>query len=103
MKWGQAVKDGDKYALAVRNFLAGHLGRIATMAINCYDPEIVMLAGYVAEQCTDHLAAAIYERIETDVFDNHARKIKIIPARAGTMALILGIASAILHDNNPKP
>ena len=97
-KWGQAIKDNDSYADQLQRYVADKLAPVAAMAINCYDPEVVILAGYVCMQCFDHLAAAIRARINTDVFDNLSRQITLIPAKTGEKALILGTASAILQE-----
>ena len=97
-KWGQALKNNDAYALKVQQYVADKLAPIAAMAINCYDPEVVILAGYVCMQCFDHLAGAIRQHIATDVFDNLSRQISIIPAKAGDKAIIIGTASAILRE-----
>jgi predicted NBD/HSP70 family sugar kinase len=97
-KWGQAVKAGDQYACNLQKYIGEHLAKVAATAINCYDPEIVMLAGYVAQQCMDYLINAISSRIQTDVFNNQSRNISVIPARAGELAIILGTATAVLQE-----
>jgi predicted NBD/HSP70 family sugar kinase len=97
-KLGLAIKNNDAYALKVQQYIADKLAPIAAIAINCYDPQVVILAGYVCMQCFDHLAEAIRHHIETDVFDNLSRQISIIPAKAGDKALIIGTASAILRE-----
>ena len=91
-KWGQAIKNDDAYALQVQQYVADKLAPIVATAINCYDPQVVILAGYVCMQCFDHLAKAIRQHITTDVFDNLSRQISIIPAKAGEKAIILGTA-----------
>lgn len=97
-KLGQAIKNNDAYALLVQQYITDKLAPIAATAINCYDPEVVILAGYVCMQCFDQLAEAIRQHIATDVFDNLSRHIRIIPAKAGDKALIIGTASAILRE-----
>jgi predicted NBD/HSP70 family sugar kinase len=97
-KLGEAIKNNDAYALRVQQYVADKLAPIAAIAINCYDPEVVILAGYVCMQCFDHLAEVIRHHIATDVFDNLSRQISIIPAKAGDKALIIGTASAILRE-----
>ena len=91
-KWGQALKDKDDYSLKLCEFIAGHFSRIAAIAINCYDPDIVLLGGYVAKQCFDSLAQAIRKKIETDVYDNNSRNIQIKEARLSHEALVIGAA-----------
>jgi N-acetylglucosamine repressor len=96
-KWGQAIRNNDAYALQLQQYVSEKVAPIAAVAINCYDPEVVILGGYVCAQCFDYLANAIRQRITTDVFDNLSRHISIIPAKAAEKALILGAASAILQ------
>jgi N-acetylglucosamine repressor len=98
LNWGKAIAANDAYALQLRNTVGDYLSKAAAIAINCYDPQVVMLAGYVCEQCQDFLIEQIQTRIATDVFDNLARDIRIVPARAGEIALILGVATAVLQE-----
>jgi predicted NBD/HSP70 family sugar kinase len=98
-KWAAALASNDLVALTIRDYLGLHLAKVAAIAINCYDPQIVMLAGYVVEACAEFCIEQIRRRIETDVFDNLARSITIIPARAGELALVLGVATAILQNS----
>jgi predicted NBD/HSP70 family sugar kinase len=82
----------------LRDAVAEYLSRAAAIAINCFDPEVVMLAGYVCQQCQDFLTERIQSQIATGVFDNLARSIRIIPAGAGEISLILGVATAVLQE-----
>lgn len=91
-KWGQALKDKDDYSLKLCAFIAGHFSRIAAIAINCYDPDTVVIGGYVSKQCFEFLARAIREKIATDVYDNDSRDIQIKAARFGHEALVIGAA-----------
>ena len=97
-KWGQAIARGDSYSMKVRENVAEHLSRIAAMAIDCFDPQVVVLAGYVLNQSIDYFAKAIEARLGTDVYDNQSRKIEITPAKAGKDVLINAVATAILQD-----
>ncbi|MGD8452787.1 MAG: ROK family transcriptional regulator [Phycisphaerae bacterium] len=95
---GRAMAEGDAYALQIREFLADYVSRATAIAINCYDPDMLILAGYVVAQCPDHLIAAVEQRIGSDVFDPSSRKIQVVVARAGEEALIRGIATVVLRD-----
>lgn len=97
-KWGQAIVRGDSYSMKVRENVAAHLSRIAAMAIDCFDPQVVVLAGYVLNQSIDYFATAIKARLGTDVYDNQSRKIEITQAKAGKDVLINAVATAILQD-----
>ena len=68
------------------------------MLINCYDPDTIILAGYISTQLYDMLAQSIHERIKTDVYDSTLRKIDIRSARAGKDTTIKGVANAVLQD-----
>jgi N-acetylglucosamine repressor len=92
-----AIADGDAYALELRAVLADHIGRASAIAINCYDPDVVVLAGYVIGLSPDHFIAAAHARIATDVFDHQARQIEFRTAGATEHALIHGAATAILQ------
>ncbi len=96
-KWGSALKKNDPYAVKICDFISEKLASVAAIGINCYDPEILMLGGYVCQQCTQKLADSIRKKITTHVFDNTSRSIHIIPARSGKEALIKGVAVAVLR------
>lgn len=98
-KWGEALREGDSYAESIRELLAEHLSRSAAVAINCFDPEVVILGGYVSMQCFDYLAEAIKGRFSTDVYDSSDRSVEIVKAKAGEDALICGVARAVLQDS----
>ena len=96
-KWSMAVRQGDKYALSIRDFIADKLSGSAVIAINLYDPDIIILAGYISDTNTDYFAEAIRKRFASDVYDESSRNIEIVPARAKEQALIRGVAVAILQ------
>ena len=98
-KWGNSLKKGDSYAESICELLSEHLSRSAAVAINCFDPEVVILGGYVSMQCFDYLAEAIKGRFGTDVYDSSDRSVKIVKAKAGKDALIYGVAKAVLQDS----
>ena len=95
---GRALAEGDRYALEIRGLLADFVSRATAIAINCYDPDMLILAGYVIALCPEYLVKATERRFASDVFDHHSRDIKIVVAQAGEEASIRGIATAVLHD-----
>jgi len=95
--WGEAMRQGDSYSLGVREQLGEYLSQAAVRAINAYDPETVVLAGYVCQQCPEYLAKIIRKRMETGVYDWSLRKVEIIAARCGEEALINGVTAAVLQ------
>ena len=68
------------------------------VAINFYDPETVLLGGYVCRSCLDPLIQRIHDRMPDEVYDNASREIVISGAAAGDDALIKGAAIAVLHQ-----
>jgi predicted NBD/HSP70 family sugar kinase len=97
-KMGEAIGEGDNYCLSLREQISEYLGQTATMAINCFDPQVVMLAGYVLNHSVDFFAQAIEQRFASDVYDNQSRKVEITQAKAGKNVLIRGVAIAVLQD-----
>lgn len=95
--WSEAMQQDDPYSLGIREQLGKYLGQAAVQAINAYDPETVVLAGYVCQQCPEYLAKAIRERMRTEVYDWPLRKVEIIAARCGEDVLINGVTAAVLQ------
>jgi predicted NBD/HSP70 family sugar kinase len=95
--WKLALDKEDPYAMQLRDFVGDKLSRAAAIAINLFDPDVLILAGYVNEIAADYFADAIKKRFETDVYDQSSRKIEIMAARAGQQALIRGVAAAVFE------
>jgi len=96
--WGGAVREKDAYAITVREFVASHLSRAAAMSINAFDPDTVLLGGYVCRQCAEYLAESIRKAMQEQVYDATRRDIQITAARCGEEALITGVAMATLRN-----
>jgi predicted NBD/HSP70 family sugar kinase len=96
--WGRAVQQGDEYALGLREMVAGYLSRAAAMSINAFDPDTVLLAGYVCQQCPEYFAQSIRETMDGLVYDSPRRNIQVLAAQCGDEALITGVAMATLRD-----
>jgi predicted NBD/HSP70 family sugar kinase len=96
--WGRAVGQQDPYALEIRDFIAGYLSRAAAMSINAFDPDTVILAGYVCRQCPEYFAQSIRNAMNEQVYDSPRRDIRVMVARCGEEALITGVAMAMLQD-----
>lgn len=97
-KWKEAISENDEYALQLRDYVADKLSRAAAMAINLYDPDTLILAGYVNRIGGDYFIESIKKRFSTDVYDQSSRDIEIIFARAGQQALIQGVTAAVFQD-----
>lgn len=97
-QWKTAIQNKDNYAVMLRDYVADKLSRAAAIAINLFDPDILILAGYVNEVCSDYFAEHIHSRFISDVYDESSRNIKILYTRAGQQALIKGVAAAVLEE-----
>lgn len=95
---GRAIAGGDAYALEVRGLIADYVSRTTAIAINCYDPDLLILAGYVVAQSPEYFIRAAQDRIASDVFDHRSRDIKILVDRSGEESLIRGVATAVLNN-----
>jgi predicted NBD/HSP70 family sugar kinase len=97
--WAEALRRGDPYALEIQSLVADCLSRAAVIAINCFDPEVVILGGYVTAACVEALIDAIRGRMKREVYDSAARRVQIIAARVGKEALIQGAAAAVIQES----
>jgi predicted NBD/HSP70 family sugar kinase len=97
--FGRALADGDAYALEVRDLIADYVSRATAIAINCYDPDLLILAGYVVAQSPDYFIRSAKDRISSDVFDHYSRDITILVDRSGEESLIRGIATAVMNHS----
>lgn len=91
-KWGLALRQQDAFAQEICQTVTEHLSRAAALAINLYDPDLVILAGYVCAQCGEPLLQTLQDFIGNNVYDGDSREIVIRPARAGDHALMKGAA-----------
>ncbi len=96
--WGKAVESNDPYAIKIRDFVGKYFALAAAFAINLYDPDRIILAGYVTEQCSDFLIERIKQAFGVQVYDSDARNIKISLSKAGKFAHIKGAAVAITQN-----
>lgn len=97
-KWGLALRQKDAYALQLQKEVASTLAWAAAIAINLFDPAMVVLAGYVCDQCQRELADAIKASFDTRVYDGQARSIPIRPAKAADERYILGAIIGVLQQ-----
>ena len=94
---GRAIATEDAFALEIRGLIADYVSRATAIAINCYDPDTLILTGYVIAQSPEYFIQAAQDRISSDVFDHYTRDIKIIVDRSGEESLIRGVATAVLN------
>jgi predicted NBD/HSP70 family sugar kinase len=96
--WPDAIAEQDAYAMVLRDYVAERLSRCAAEAINGFDPDVLILAGYVNLLFADYYARTIREQMARTVYDNAVRNIEIRSAKAGQDALIYGICTAVFQD-----
>ncbi|MCF7974637.1 MAG: ROK family transcriptional regulator, partial [Phycisphaerae bacterium] len=94
-KWAQALCVQDVYAHALLEDFIGYLGKAIAMAVNLYDPQLVILAGYVNEACAAHIQPALEQAIGVNVYNSDSRTIQVQQARVGKQSLIIGTAMAV--------
>ena len=97
-KLKQAIECDDAYALKIRDFIAERLSCASAMLINLFDPDILILAGYICQMCPDYFVEHIKSRFQSDVYDQDSRNIEVINTRVGQQALISGVAAAVLQE-----
>jgi predicted NBD/HSP70 family sugar kinase len=96
-KWKRAIDKKDDYAIRLCDVVADTIARSAAIAINLYDPDTLILAGYVI-MGQDTFIEQIQGRFASDVYDPSSRNIEIIFARAGQQGLIKGVAAAVQQE-----
>ena len=94
----RAIEQGDPYALEVREFIAVHLNASAAIVINLFDPDVVILGGYVCDVSRDYFVAQIKRGFANHVYDHESRNVEIVFTRAGQQSQIIGVAAAILQE-----
>lgn len=94
----QAAAQQDPYALSIREFIAGHFCYAAAAAVNLFDPDVLILAGYVCQPFIEYFTKRLQEYFVEHVYDFSSRRIEIIPSRAGKEALIHGAAAALFQN-----
>ncbi|HOK66592.1 MAG TPA: ROK family transcriptional regulator [Anaerohalosphaeraceae bacterium] len=93
-----AADQQDPYALSVRDFIADYLCYAAAAAVNLFDPDVLILAGYVSQPFLPYFTKRLQDYFVEHVYDFASRTIEIIPARAGKEALIQGAAAALFQN-----
>jgi predicted NBD/HSP70 family sugar kinase len=94
-KWAEALALEDPYAHAILDDVSGYLGKVVAMVVNLYDPQLVILAGYVNEACAEYVQAPLQQAIGMSVYNSDSRTIQVQPARVGKPSLIMGTAMAV--------
>ena len=89
----EAVKKGDPLVNEVINRVQFYLGLLTASVVNFIDPEMVVLGGGVVEALGDEFLTPI-RRVAYQYFINQrgAKDVKIVPAKLGDNAGMLGAA-----------
>ncbi len=98
-KWAEAISGQDAYALALFDDFSAYLGRAIAMAVNLYDPQLVILAGYVNEACAEYVQPTLARAISQRVYNSDSRTIQVQRARVGKQSFITGAAMGVWQQN----
>ena len=99
IKWAKAISNQDPYAQALFDGFSEYLGRAVAMAVNLYDPQLVILAGYVNEACAAYVQPMLENAIGQSVYNSDSRTIEIQRARVGKQSFIIGAAMGVWQQN----
>ncbi len=91
----QADEAGDVFARRFWEETGGHLGTALVGLVNILNPSIIILGGGIAQDKPRFLAAVV-RTIREKAFPIAARSVKVVPAKLGTDAGIIGSASLVL-------
>ncbi len=96
--WASALKQNDEYAVSIRNYIGEKFSRAVAIAVNLYDPDIIILAGYVLDADIEYFAEAVTKGFPEQVFDSSSRNIQVTGSKVKERALIIGAAAAIVQN-----
>ncbi|NQV33209.1 MAG: ROK family protein, partial [Phycisphaeraceae bacterium] len=99
IKWAKAISSQDPYAQALFDDFSEYLGRAIAMAVNLYDPQLVILAGYVNEACAEYVHPMLENAISQSVYNSDSRTIQVQRARVGKQSFIIGAAMGVWQQN----
>ena len=99
IKWAKALSLEDPYSLQLLDHFATYLGKAMSMGINLYDPQLVILAGYVNDACAEYIQPILSEYIRKMVYNSDSRTIQIQSARMGKHTMITGTAMAVWQQS----
>lgn len=88
---GVAAREGDRLALEVISRAAGFLGVGMVNLVNIFNPEMIIVGGGMA-QMGDLLLGPARQVVKERAFSLPARAVRIVPARLGDSAGVLGAA-----------
>jgi N-acetylglucosamine repressor len=94
----QAAKKNDHLAQEIVEELVYYLSLGIAGTVNNFDPEMVVLSGYVIDKSQNMLLDKIRNEVTSMVFESDSRKIRIEQSSLGENAGVIGAASLIYQN-----
>lgn len=91
----QAAQKGDAFACRFWEETGAHLGTALAGLVNILNPSLIVLGGGIAQDKPRFLASVV-RAIRRKAFPIAARSVKVVPAKLGTDAGIIGSAALVL-------
>lgn len=82
---------GDPEALAIWDEVGGHIGKLVSLIINAYDPQVIVFGGSIAA-AFDFFKGGMYKELESFPYQRSVERLKIMTSSIDNAA-ILGAAS----------
>jgi predicted NBD/HSP70 family sugar kinase len=97
-----AAQSGDRNVLAALDEVAAHLAGGLVSAVNLFDPEAVILGGYLAP-LSQWMAGTVSGRLNRDVLGSRWANYQVVPSRMGREASTLGAGVLVIEEvlNDP--
>lgn len=95
--WPQLAQT-DAYAASLRDRTIQLITNAAAAVINAYDPNILILGGYVNQLWYDRIVEQLRQSMDNLVYDAALRRVDIRPAQAGPDALLVGVYEALMQQ-----
>ena len=97
----QAAKRGDRFSKEVWNETGEHLGTALAGLVNILNPQKIILGGGIAQN-GNVLFRPVIRTIRKKAFPIAARSVKVIPAKLGVDAGLVGAAALMFMNQNPE-
>jgi len=94
------ASQGNKSARLIIEDTSHKIASSLAVAINLYDPDTIMLAGYVCQNLNTSIKKAFDEVLKSKVYNLSERNIEIIDASIDRNKLITGSAVALMQDTD---
>lgn len=91
---GEAARKGDVFAKRMWKIVGGHLGTALVGLVNILNPERVIIGGGIAQN-GELLFRPLRETLSKKAFPIAARSVRVVPAKLGVDAGVIGAAALI--------